>query len=740
MKFPVFRKDLEVITTLSEGSNNCLICDPVTENVYMFGEEELFICKHLDGQMSPDDIRALVKKRFNVNIAGEQLNAFIHCLGENRLLTGYVQERESVLRHFAFQPPETWKRWKLFNPERMLALLNRMFAWCYTAPFIFTGTVISLLAIGVVFFNFSEILSDISMLVAPLTIFQMFAVMYVFINIPQELVRGAVSSRFGAHSSEYGIWLAYNVFPRFYCLGNVGDITDKSQRSWAFFSPSLYAIFAGSVGILMWKMTGSHVFLHKFGLALGILSAVDTMIRLNFLWPVEGHYLVSNWLNVPNFRKRTVDTVKSWLFHRPMPEPLYPGERRMFLTYGILTLLVTFPSLAVLFYFLGKILIDSYAGLGGIVILGIVSVKYRKGFLSILKEKTMLKRGSPVAKTKKGWRSTRYIFWGLLVLLIMLIPYPYEPGGPFILKPLERVELHTQVVGEIKQVMVKENDMVIKGDVQVLIDPREHQKNLEVTQNQLEKAQADLKLLEKGPKPEEVEKAKQQVETAKTRLDYSTTEKNRLEGLFKEGVIPEEEYLEAARMADVDEKNLEVARANLELVKSGARPEEIEAQKAVIRDLEARVKFYNENLELTKLLAPISGRVVTPYMDTKVGHVLKEGDLVAEYESTETIQAELQIPEADIGEVKPDARVKLRLEAYPTKLFYGTVAMIAPKAEETSHGKIVRVMTNIPNSGHELKPEMTGEAKIKGSWKPLIIAFSRAIVRFFMVEVWSWFP
>lgn len=740
MKFPVFRKDLEVTAINSGGDNNYLVRDPMTGDVYSFGEEELFLCRHLDGRMSPYDLHSLVEKRFDVNMDRDQMSSFIHYLGENNLLAGSSPVQESVLRYFQFLPPEAWKRWKLFNPEGILNHLNRIFSWCYTIPFVLAGCIIFLLAIGVVFFNFTAILTDIKLLIAPLTIFQVFAAMYIFINFPQELVRGAVSSRFGGHSSEYGIWLAYNVFPRFYCLGNISDITEKSKRSWAFFSPSAYAIFIGSVGILMWKMTSSHVFLHKFGLVLGLLSTVDSMIRLNFLWPVEGHYLVSNWLNVPNFRKRTIDTVKSWIFHRPMPEPLRAGEKRMFMAYGVLTLLVTFPSLAVLLYFLGKMLIDSYTGFGGIIILGIISVKYRKGFLSIFKENKMLNMESPVTKTTKGWRKTKYFLLSLTALAIMLIPYPYEPGGPFILKPFERMELHTQVSGEIKQVMVKENDAVTKGAVQVLIDTREHQKNLDVTGNQLEKARADLKLLEKGPKPEEVEKAKQQVETAKTQLDYSTKEKNRLEGLFKEGVIPEEEYLDAARRADVDQKNLEVARANLELVRSGARDEEIEAQRAVIRDLEAKVKFYNENLELTKLLAPISGRVVTPYMETKVGHVLKEGDLVAEYESTETIQAELQIPEADIGEVKPDARVKLRLEAYPTKLFYGTVVMIAPKAEETSNGKIVRVMTNIPNAGHELKPEMTGEAKIKGSWKPLIIAFSRAIVRFFMVEVWSWFP
>lgn len=340
----------------------------------------------------------------------------------------------------------------------------------------------------------------------------------------------------------------------------------------------------------------------------------------------------------------------------------------------------------------------------------------------------------------KSRKKARFIFWSLSILIILLFPYPYEAGSQFKLLPLEHIELHTQVDGEIKKVFVKENDIVKKGALQALLDVREHQKNLDVYIAELDKAKADLRLLEKGPKPEEVEKAKQQVETAKTQLEYSKKEEERLRALFKEGVIAEEEYMNAANKADVDAKNLDVAKANYELVKSGPRPEEIEARKAVVRDLQTKVQYYTENVEHTKLKAPVSGRIVTPYIETKVGQFLKEGDLFAIYENTEIIQAEVQISEADVDEIKIGARVKIRPPAYPLKFFYGNIVLISPTAEDTPDGKIVRVVAHIPNPQQELKPGMTGEAKIAGGWKPLVVAFTRPVVRFIMVEIWSWFP
>jgi len=290
------------------------------------------------------------------------------------------------------------------------------------------------------------------------------------------------------------------------------------------------------------------------------------------------------------------------------------------------------------------------------------------------------------------------------------------------------------------KVLAGEGDWVEEGQAIALLDTREHQKDFDVVSADLDKARADLRLLKAGPKPEKVEKARQQVATAQKRFEYSNLEAARLKDLYEGGVTPEEEYLATAKTADVDGENLKVAKAHLKLEKTGARPEEIEAQEAVIHDLETRLQYYREDITLGKITSSISGQIVTPYLETKVGQILKKGDLFAVIQDARTIRAEVQIPEADIGEVTLGKQVKVRLWADPTRFFYGRVVSIAPSAEETINGKIVRVLTEIPNPELKLKPDMTGEAKIKGGKKLVIVAFTRPIVRFFMVEVWSWFP
>jgi hypothetical protein len=52
----------------------------------------------------------------------------------------------------------------------------------------------------------------------------------------------------------------------------------------------------------------------------------------------------------------------------------------------------------------------------------------------------------------------------------------------------------------------------------------------------------------------------------------------------------------------------------------------------------------------------------------------------------------------------------------------------------------VRVLVDISNTQKNLKAGMSGYAKIEGRSMPVIAAFTRSIVRFVQIEVWSWLP
>lgn len=121
----------------------------------------------------------------------------------------------------------------------------------------------------------------------------------------------------------------------------------------------------------------------------------------------------------------------------------------------------------------------------------------------------------------------------------------------------------------------------------------------------------------------------------------------------------------------------------------------------------------------------------------------EEGDLFAAVEDDRIMRAEDLAPETDIGEVELDKPVRLRVWAYPLRDFTGRVVAVAPIVEPKSDNpfmRVVRVTIEIPNSEGLLRSQMTGFAKISAGEKPFIVAFTRALVRFVMIEMWSWLP
>ncbi len=737
-----FRGNLDVVLVAARrGPDNYLVKDPLSGKTFNFGREEHYLCELLDGSNTLSAVRLRFEERFGVGIEMAQLEAFVRHLGTEGLLVGQAGSPDSVLS--TLYCPDSWKRWKLFNPSLLLRWLDDRLGWCYTRTFLVASVVLLALALGVLFNNYrlfgSELLT-ILMQHSKTSFLRFLAVYYIWFNVPGELLRAAAGLRYGARTSHSGIKLLMDVAPVFYCDVDFLSMKDKSARGRTLFVPAYYAILSAGFGLVLWKMTSPGIALHEFGIMLAVMGVINAMVRLNILWPTDGSYALANWLGIAGLRSRSLSIAKSFLLMRPIPEPLAKDDRLLFSIFGVLAGVVTAIAIAVIFYFSSGALIGSYGGAGAFVLFAALILMLRKGLVKILDGPISFIRNTITTNKEGPLKKIKRWHIYVAIIIFLFLPYPYSTGGAFTVLPMHNVEVHAQVDGEVRDVMVKEGEMVEKGQMIMLLDTRQPQKDLDVVSANLEKARADLRNLEAGATREELEKARQQVAAAAKRYEYSKREAERLKSLYKAGVVSEEEYLAEAKTADLDKENLETVKYNFNIVKSGSRPDDIEAQNAVVKDLEARLKFYQENLELCKVRAPASGQVVTPYIEKKVGHVMIQGDLVAEIEDARIIQAEILVQESDIGQFKNGAKVRIRPWAYPTRSFHGKVVSIAPSAEQTSEGRVVRVVSEIDNSEGKLITDMTGEAKVAGGWKPLILAYTRTIVRFFFVEVWSWFP
>lgn len=336
----------------------------------------------------------------------------------------------------------------------------------------------------------------------------------------------------------------------------------------------------------------------------------------------------------------------------------------------------------------------------------------------------------------------RLIWLALLggLLYVAFLPYRFEVGGEFVIQSSNRAEARARTSGEITALHAREGDWVEANEVIAVLSNWNQTRDVALIRSEGERLQAQLATLLEGARPEEVIVAEQALASADVQLAIRDQELARQETLFASGTIALKAVEDARSARDLAQSARDQAAAQLALVEAGPRETEIDALRATIAGNAEELAFAELMLEYTNIRAPASGQIVSSMNEVPIGHSLTVGGLLVEIEDNRTVIVEMAVPEVTIAEVTVGAPVELRLWSDPDDTITGTVHRIAPRAEEQDFGRVIRVQVEVPNPEGRLAANITGFGKILAEERPVWQAFSRAIERFFVIELWSWMP
>ena len=124
-----------------------------------------------------------------------------------------------------------------------------------------------------------------------------------------------------------------------------------------------------------------------------------------------------------------------------------------------------------------------------------------------------------------------------------------------------------------------------------------------------------------------------------------------------------------------------------------------------------------------------------------MGQFLAEGAVFVALEDHRVAHVEVQVPETDIRDIHLGSLVRAKAWGYEHTIWLGKTILIAPDAQPNALvGNVVRVVAEIPNEGGLLRPTMSGDAKVETVDMPVWVSFTRALMRFLLIEVWYWIP
>lgn len=161
----------------------------------------------------------------------------------------------------------------------------------------------------------------------------------------------------------------------------------------------------------------------------------------------------------------------------------------------------------------------------------------------------------------------------------------------------------------------------------------------------------------------------------------------------------------------------------------------------------AEVQLEQKRLDDAHIRSSLSGIIVTPKVEEKVGSFLKPGEPFAEIVGLDHVAAELSVAERDLPLVRPGGVVALKLNSFPTRTLDGTVERIGAQSRSESNEQYFLVRAVFPNPARVVRDGMVGRARIRAAggwlnsgWYPLGYVLFRSTFRWLWMKVWSWFP
>lgn len=286
-----------------------------------------------------------------------------------------------------------------------------------------------------------------------------------------------------------------------------------------------------------------------------------------------------------------------------------------------------------------------------------------------------------------------------------------EPPMPFATGYVEGnyVQIAPVATAQILALTVTSGDRVTSGQLLVALERRDAEIALAQAEAALSRADSQLANLRQGKRPEEIRVIEASLASARAQAGEARRTADRLLDLAARGVATETQRDDASTAAEVAEARVTEIEANLAVAQLPARPDEIAASEAALREATAARDHARWQLEKRNLTAPADG-VITDVI-RRPGEIATAGQPVLSLLPDGAVRLRLYVPEAAIARIAPGDRLALRCDGCPPGLS-ATISYIADGPEFTppviysvdSRQKLVYLVEATPVDGSSLKP------------------------------------
>lgn len=273
---------------------------------------------------------------------------------------------------------------------------------------------------------------------------------------------------------------------------------------------------------------------------------------------------------------------------------------------------------------------------------------------------------------------------------------------------LVTADVSSQLSGQISQVNVDFNSEVEKGTILATIDPR-------TFASRVASAEANLTI------------AKATVEVQEANLAKAEALRNQAQRALERQKALISTRATSPAALDQAQTQFETAASDVQVAGS-----QISNARAAVAQKEAELAQARLDLDRTAIRTPIDGVVIARNIDpgSTVAASLQAPVLFQIAQDLKQIEILVLVDEADIGAIETGQKVTFTVDAFPSRVFDGTVAQVRIAGKTTSNVVTYTVVVGAQNPQQKLLPGMTATVRIITGTRQDVLRVPNDAVRF----------
>jgi len=297
------------------------------------------------------------------------------------------------------------------------------------------------------------------------------------------------------------------------------------------------------------------------------------------------------------------------------------------------------------------------------------------------------------------------------------------------IKPTTFTNISAQGFGRITEILVREGDHVKKGDKLLLQDNVQANADVQAQSAAITSGESGVQAAEASYNAARSDLSMQEANLEKAKLDN-----DRGQGLYKDGLIPKQDFDQRKTTYDAAVATVEASRARMLAQKA-----QLDQVRSQLQQGKAVLVRQQDVLSKTTYYSPIDG--IVSYLPVRMGEYAvpgiqnATGSFVMTLSDMSTVTSEVKVDETDIVNVKIGQDADVTIDAVPGKVFKGKVTEIGSQAVLRTSGlattqtttsnqeaKDFKVVVTLESPPDNLRPGLSTTAKIKTAERKNVVA------------------